>query len=240
MSRLASVWKKEFRSYWISPIAYIVIAVFLVLMNWLYFRGLFISNEASMRSFFGLLPWTYLFLIPALTMRQWAEEFRSGTIETLMTKPIREWEAVLGKYLASLAFLVVILLMTIPVAITVHFLSETGLDWGVLFANYLGALLLGAACLAIGGWIGSMTSNQIVAFILAVAVIFAAIMVGKEVVTLFAPTFLVPLLEYLGLESHYISIARGVIDTQDLIYYFSVVFLFAYLTVRSVESRKWS
>ncbi len=240
MTRVGAIWRKEFRDYWFSPIAYIVITVFLVLMNWLFFRGFYLLGEASMRGFFGLLPWAFLLLIPALTMRQWAEELRSGTLEVLMTKPVSEWEVVLGKYLAALSFLVVVLALTLSTPLTVAGLSQNGLDWGVLLTSYLGALLLGAAYLAMGGWVGSFTSNQIVAFILGVALIFVGIMVGEAIVTFFAPGFMVTFLEYLGLRYHFASIARGVIDTRDLIYYVSVIFLFLFLTVRAVESRKWS
>lgn len=240
MGKVAAIWRKEFRSYWFSPIAYIVITVFLVLMNWFFFRTFYLVGNADVRSYFGMLPWAFLFLIPAMTMRQWAEELRSGTIETLMTKPVSDWQVVLGKYLAGLSFLVIVLVLTISTPLTVAGMSQNGLDWGVLFTSYLGTLLLGASFLAIGGWAGSFTSNQIVAFIVGVAVIFAGIMIGEAIVTYFAPGFLVPTLEYLGLQRHFSSIARGVIDTRDIIYYLSVVFLFLYLTVRAVESRKWS
>lgn len=240
MIKVASIWRKEFRSYWFSPIAYIVITVFLVLMNWFFFRAFYLVGNADVRMYFVMLPWAFLFLIPALTMRQWAEELRSGTIETLMTKPVSDWEVVLGKYLAALSFLIIVLLLTVTTPLTVSGLSTNGLDWGVLFTSYLGTLLLGASYLAIGGWAGSFTSNQIVAFIIGVAVIFVAIMIGEAIVVFFAPSFLVNLLEYLGLQRHFTSISRGVIDTRDIIYYVSVIFLFLYLTVRAVESRKWS
>lgn len=240
MSSVAAIWRKEFRGYWFSPIAYIVITVFLVLMNWLFFRAFYLIGNADMRMYFSILPWAFLLLMPALTMRQWAEELRSGSIETLMTKPVREWEVVLGKYLAAISFLFLILALTITTPLTVTGISQNGLDWGVVLTSYLGALLLGAAYLAIGGWAGSFTSNQIVAFIIGVAVIFVAIMIGESLVTMFVPGFLVTSLEYLGLQRHFASIARGVIDTRDIIYYISVVFLFLFLTVRAVESRKWS
>lgn len=240
MTKVGAIWRKEFRSYWFSPIAYIVITVFLVLMNWFFFRTFYLVGNADVRGYFGMLPWAFLFLMPALTMRQWAEELRSGTIETLMTKPVTDWEVVLGKYLAGVSFLVIVLVLTVTTPLTVSAISTNGLDWGVLLTSYLGTLLLGAAYLAIGGWAGSFTSNQIVAFIVGVALIFVGIMIGERIVTMFVPNFLVTVLEYLGLQQHYSSISRGVIDTRDIIYYVSVVFLFLYLTVRAVESRKWS
>jgi ABC-2 type transport system permease protein len=240
MTRVAAIWRKEFRSYWFSPIAYIVITVFLVLMNWFFFRTFYLIGSADVRGYFGMLPWAFLFLIPALTMRQWAEELRSGTIEMLMTKPVTDWEVVFGKYLAGLSFLVIVLILTVTTPLTVSAISTNGLDWGVLLTSYLGTLLLGAAYLAIGGWAGSFTSNQIVAFIVGVALIFVGIMLGERIVTMFVPNFLVSVLEYLGLQQHYSSISRGVIDTRDIVYYISVIFVFLYLTVRAVESRKWS
>jgi ABC-2 type transport system permease protein len=241
MSKSMAIWRHEFRNYWYSPIAYIVITVFLVIMSWLFFKSFFIQQNADMSGFFGILPWAFLFLLPAVTMRQWAEERKSGTIELLMTMPISEREAVIGKFLASLSLLVVILLLTLPLTLSVAAISQNGLDGGQVAASYLGALLIGAAYLAIGGWASSFTENQIVAWILGMAFIFVLVIIGEGIVTFFLPGgFLVLLFDYLGLNQHYVSLARGVIDTRDLVYYFSVIFLFLYLTVRALESRKWS
>ncbi|MDQ3023084.1 MAG: ABC transporter permease subunit [bacterium] len=240
MSKVAAVWRREFKAFWFSPVAYIVIVVFLVVMSWVFFQYFFVQNDADMGQFFGLLPWAFLLILPALTMRQWAEERSSGTVELLMTKPVREWEAVFGKFLAGTCLLIAILLFTLPMTITVALLSQNGLDAGAVTASYLGALLLGMTYLAIGGWISALTNNQIVAFIISIGVIFLLIIIGEGFVTLRAPGFLVPVLEYLGLNKHYVSIARGVVDTRDLLYYFSMIFLFLYLTTRAVESRKWS
>jgi ABC-2 type transport system permease protein len=239
MSKLGAVWRKEFRGFWTSPVAYIVITVFLVISTWLFFKGFYLQGSADVNPFFALMPWTFLFLMPALTMRQWAEEKKTGTIESLMTLPVREWDVVLGKFLAVVSLLGVILLLTVPLTLTVATLSQNSLDWGVVPMVYLGTLLLGAAYIAIGGWVSSFTENQIVAFILGMALIFGLIMVGLPIVTMFAGP-LSPMFEYLGLATHYESIGRGVIDSRDLVYYGSVIFLFLYLTVRSVESRKWS
>jgi ABC-2 type transport system permease protein len=239
-SKVAAVWRKEFKSFWFSPVAYIVLVVFLVIMTWFFFRQFFIGNDANLTGFFGMLPFAFAFVLPSLTMRQWAEERSSGTVELLMTKPVREWDAVLGKFLASSTFLLIALLGTLPLTITVSFLSQNGLDNGAVALSYLGALLLGMSYLAIGAWVSSLTSNQIVAFILSFAFIFALILVGEAVVTFFTRGFFVPVLEYLGLNRHYVSMARGVLDTRDLLYYLSVIFLFLYLTTRAVESRKWS
>lgn len=240
MSKISAIWLKEFRTFWYSFIAYIVIAVFIGTTSWLYFRGLFVMNDANLGGFFASLPALFLLIMPALTMRQWAEEHKTGTIELLMTLPVREWELVLGKYLASVSFLVVLLLLTLPLTLTTAALSQNGLDWGVVITSYLGTLLMGAAYLAMGGWVSSFTTNQIVAFILGAALIGAAVLIGESVVTMFVSGWMSQLLSYLGLSQHFQSIMRGVIDSRDVIYYASIIFLFLYLTVRAVENRKWS
>lgn len=240
MSKISAVWGREFRAYWLSPVAYITLVVFLVVTTWLFFQFFFLADNADMGQMFTLLPWAFMFILPALTMRQWAEEKSSGTIELLMTKPLREHEAVLGKFLAAVSLLVCILALTLPLTITVAVLSQTGLDWGQIATSYLGALLLGMAYLAIGSWVSSFTQNQFVAFIAGFTIIFALVMVGEGFVTFRAPGFMVPWLEYLGLNRHYVSMARGVLDTRDLLYFASVVFLFLLFTTRAVERRKWS
>jgi ABC-2 type transport system permease protein len=238
MRNICAIAGREFRSFWYSPIAYIVLTVFLVITIYMFFLGYFLSGNANLTSYFSLLPWAFMLLLPALSMRMWAEELRAGTVELLMTKPVREWDVVLGKYLATVAFLLVTLLCTLPLAVTVHFTSQNGLDWGVVFTSYLGSLLLGMAYLGIGGWMSSYSRNQVVAFILGVALIFAMLIVGE--LSMFAPGWMTTILEGLGLSKHFASISRGVIDTRDLVYYATVIALSLYFTVRSVESRKWS
>lgn len=240
MNKITAIWGKEFHSFWYSPVAYIVINVFLVVLTWLFFSQLYLAKDANLTSFFGLMPMAFMFLMPALTMRQWAEERKTGTLEMLMTLPVREWEVVLGKYLSVLSLLAVILLLTMPTTICVALMSQNGLDWGVILTSYLGTFLFGAVVLAMGGWVSSFTENQIVAFILGLALAFVAIMIGSPLITYRAPGFLAPLATYLGLTNHYSGISRGVIDSRDIIYFATLMFLFLYLTVRSVESRKWS
>jgi ABC-2 type transport system permease protein len=209
----------------------------------MFFTPFFLVGSADMSSYFGFMPWYFLFLLPALTMRQWAEEQSSGTVELLLTLPVNEKDIVLGKFLASVSLLATILLLTVPLTLTVAALSQNGLDAGVVVANYLGAFLLGSAYLAIGGWVSSISTNQIVAFILSLAIIFLLIIIGEGMVTIFiskGANWLVPVLEYLGMRQHYTSMQRGVVDTRDLLYYASVIFLFLYLTSRAVASRRWS
>lgn len=237
MQKVLTIFKKEFKAYFLSPIAYVVITVYLVVSNFLFFQGFFLINQAEMRGYFGLLPWIFLFFIPAVTMRIWAEEKKVKTLELLLTWPLRDTEVVLGKFLACFAFLGVAVLLSVTVPITVAFLGNP--DPGPIIGGYIGSLLMGGAYLAIGLWVSSLTENQIVAFILGVVVTFVLFIVGNPFVTVVAPSFLVPLFNYLGLGNHFMSISRGVLDTRDVVYYLSIIGFFLFLNVRSLESRKW-
>jgi ABC-2 type transport system permease protein len=236
MRNVAAVTGRELRSYFNSPIAYIYTTVFLVFMGWFFFRGFFLAGEASMREFFTLLPWVFLFIIPAITMRLWSEERKLGTLEIIMTLPVRDEELVAGKFLAGLAFLSFTLALTAPLYLTVHLLGQP--DPGPVIGGYLGALLMGGAYLAVGLFCSSLTENQIVAFILGVVICFGLFIVGENFVIVSAPGFLAPILSALGLGAHYRSILRGVLDSRDLLYYLSVVFFFLYLNVKVLENRK--
>jgi ABC-2 type transport system permease protein len=237
MRNFYAIFKKEFKSYFNSPIAYIFITVFLVLSSWLFLRGFFIFGQANMRNFFGLLPWIFLFFVPAVTMRLWAEEKKLGTMEILMTLPVRDHEVVLGKFFASFCFLMLTIVLSFPLVITVAFLGDP--DGGPIIGSYLGVLLMGGAYLAIGIFVSSLTENQIIAFIISIVLIFALIIIGQDIVLFTVPNFLVPILSYISLEVHFDSITRGVIDSRDLIYYFSVIGFFLYLNVRKLETGKW-
>jgi ABC-2 type transport system permease protein len=237
MANVLTIFGKEFKSYFVSPIAYVFIMVYLVVTNFLFFQGFFLINQADMRGYFGLLPWIFLFFVPAITMRTWAEEKKMKTLEVLLTWPIRDAELVVGKFLAAFAVLALALALSITIPITILFLGNP--DVGAIVCSYFGALLMGAAYLAIGLWLSSITENQIVAFILGVVATFVLFIVGTPFVTMAAPAWLVPVLSYLGLGTHFDSISRGVIDSRDIIYYFSVIGFFLFLNVRSLESRKW-
>lgn len=244
MGRALTIYKKEFRQYFDSPIGYIFLTIFLAANSLLFFEvnKFYLINQAVVRPLFMFIPVLFLFFVPAVTMRLWAEERKAGTVEVLMTLPLRDWEVVIGKYLASLAFLVLALALTFTIPLSVSLLAAEGAkpDLGPVITSYLGSALLGAAFLAIGMWISSLTENQIVAFIISITAIFVLMIIGESIVTSFIPSLLVPVAEYLGLLHHFQSIARGVIDTRDLLYYLSIVGLFNYLTIRSIESRKWS
>jgi ABC-2 type transport system permease protein len=231
------LFKKELMSYFNSPIAYIFIGVFLVVGNWLFFKGFFIVGQASLRAYFNFLPWMFLFLAPAITMRLWSEEKRSGTIEFLLTLPVSDWQVVLGKFFGALAFLVISLLLSLTLPITVASLGN--LDWGPVIGGYLGAILLGAAYLALGLFISSLTKNQIIAFVLGLVASFVAFIISVDFVLIGVPQFLTPIFKFLGLGGHFYNIAKGVIDTKDIIYYSSFIFLFLWLNARVIESRGW-
>ena len=237
MKTILTIFWKEFRGYFNSPIAYIFIISFLVFTNWLFFKGFFLMNQSSLRSFFSILPWVFMFLAPAVTMRSWAEEKKLGTIELLMTLPVKDYEVVLGKFLASFIFLIVTLLCSIPLPLTVMLVGNP--DIGPIWGGYLGAFLMGGAYLAIGCFASSLTENQIVAFIIAIFLSFALLIIGENLVIMNLPAALVPVFTFLGLGAHFESIGRGVIDSRDIIYYISIIGFFLFLNGLSVESRKW-
>jgi ABC-2 type transport system permease protein len=238
MNAILGVFKREFRAYFNSPIAYVYITVFLAIVNWFFFRDFFLMEQATLRGFLEALPVYFLFFVPAVSMRLWSEERKLGTVELLLTLPVKDHEVVLGKFLAGLALLAVSLVLTFPLVITVKALGNP--DMGAIFASYLGGLLLGAAYLAIGFFVSSLTENQIVAFILGISFCFAFFIVGENLVLLSSSGFLVPILKFLGLGTHFQSIARGVLDSRDLIYYLSLIGFFLFLNVRSVAERRWA
>ncbi len=237
MQNITAILKKEFRSYFNSPIAYIFITFFLGISAWLFFQNFFLVNQAEMRGFFGLMPWIFLFFIPAVTMKLWSEEKKIGTIEILMTLPIRDYEVVVGKFLASFALLAVTVLLTLVIPFSI--MSVGNPDVGTLIAGYIGLLLMGAAYIAIGFFASTLTENQIIAFIIGIVVCLVLLLIGEDFVLFKTPNWLVPIFSYLGLGAHYSSILRGVLDSRDIIYYLSLIGFFLYLSTLAVESRKW-
>jgi len=236
MKNIGHIFWKEFKAYFSSPIAYIFIISFLVVANWLFFRTFFLSNQASLRTFFALLPWVFLFLAPSITMRSWAEEKKLGTIEMLMTLPVKDYEIVIGKFLSSFIFLVLTVSLTFTLPITVMLLGNP--DVGPLWGGYVGAFFLGGAYLAIGLFASSITENQIIAFIVSIFICFILLIVGESFVLINMPNKIIPLLSFLGLGAHFQSIGRGVIDSRDIIYYLSVIGFFLFLNQLSIERRR--
>lgn len=237
MRNVIAIGKKEFSSYFNSPIAYVFITAFLVVVNWLYFKLLFVNGQATMRPFFSLLPWMFLLLVPAITMRLWAEEKKLGTIEVLMTLPVRDIDVVLGKYLGSFAFLLLTIFLTGLIPITLSFIGDP--DTGPIFGGYIAAFFLGGAYLAIGIYFSSLTENQIVAFILSAIFCTIFLLIGQDFAVFNLPSFLIPFVKYLGLANHFDSISRGVVDSRDVLFYLSVIVFFLFMNIRALESRKW-
>jgi len=238
MRNIWVIFRKELRIFFDSPIAYIFIITFLAFSNWLFFRSFFFVGQISMRDFFFFLPWTFLVFIPTVTMRLWAEEKKIGTIEVLLTLPVKNYEVVGGKFFASFIFMLITLGLSFSLPLTLYLLGEV--DFGPIIGGYLGACFLGAAYLAIGLFVSNLAENQIVAFIIAAVLSFALFIIGENIVLATIPSSLVPLLSFLGLGTHFTSLQRGVIDTRDLVYYLSVIGFFLFLNIQSIEARKWS
>jgi len=230
MKQLRNTWvvaKRELASYFTSPLAYIFIIIFLVLAGFFTFNvgSFFDTNSASLGVFFQWHPWLYLFLVPAIGMRSWAEERRSGTIELLLTMPINASQAIIGKFLAAWIVLAVALALTFPMIITVNYLGDP--DNGVIISGYLGSFLLAGAYLAISNMTSAMTRNQIVSFIVSVVLCLFILLAGWSPVTStlvdIAPAWLVNTVRGFSVMPHVSALQRGVIDIQDICYFVSVV-----------------
>jgi ABC-2 type transport system permease protein len=232
-----ALFKKELWSYFNSPIAYIFIAAFLIVGNWLFFNSFFLAAQANMRSYFTLLPWMFLFLSPALTMRLWSEEKKSGTIEFLLTLPVTDWQVVLSKFFGSLSFAAITLLLSLSIPFSVAAIGN--LDWGPVLGGYLGGVLLAGAYIALGLFISGMTKNQIIAFVLSLAACFGVFVIGADFAVSGAPAALQPIMSFFGLGGHFDNISKGIIDSKDIIYYFSFIYFFLYLNTRVIEGREW-
>lgn len=226
-TQLKAIIQKELRIYFNSPIAYIFVVAFLGFTFWLFFRDFFLVGQAEVSYMFGILPWIYLFLIPAMTMRMWAEEKRGGTIENLLTSSTPLSISVSAKFLASMIFLLITLIATLPLPIIVSYLGD--LDWGATLTAYLGALLLGGGYISIGLLLSSITNNQIIAYIVSAIACFVLYIIAQPLVTISLPNYLIPVIDFISFGSHYDSIIRGVIDTKDLVYYLSFIIFMLYL-----------
>lgn len=222
------IFKREFKAYFISPIAYIVITIFLLIIGWLFFSTFFIQGQASLSRFFYMLPVTFSFIIPAVTMRLFSEEINIGTYELLLTLPVTFKDIIMGKFLAATAFIGVMLSPTIFYAIFTSFLG--GLDWGPVIGGYVGAILLAAAFCAIGLFASSLTRNQVVAFIISMTICFS-LSILTEYQLYFLPNWLldmVKVVQYISANYHFQNIAKGVLDTRDILYFLSVMFISLY------------
>lgn len=229
-----TVTAKELRTYFTTPIAYIVITVFLAITGWLFFSTFFLYGQAEMRGFFELLPFAFSFVVPAVTMRLFSEEKNTGSFEIIMTLPVSTVEILSGKILAGTLFTVIMILPTIVYAISISFIGD--MDPGPVFGGYFGAVLLGAAFSAIGVFSSSLTKNQIIAFIIGFAICLLLTLIGKFL--FFLPSGMVNVIEYIGAEYHFMNIARGVIDLQDIVYFLSVMAVAGIATHYVLEERR--
>jgi ABC-2 type transport system permease protein len=233
MKQIIYIFEKEFRTYFVSPIAYIVISIFLLVTGWFFFMTFFLFAQADLRNFFGLLPITFSFVIPAITMRLFSEELNVGSYEILLTMPVTFRQVVLGKFLASLVFVAALLIPTLAYPISVAFLGE--LDWGPVMGGYIGALLLGASFSAIGLFASSLTRNQIIAFITGMAICFILTLIDKML--FFLPQMLLGFLQYLGADFHFRNISKGILDSRDVLYFLSVSFVALYGTHLALQEK---
>jgi ABC-2 type transport system permease protein len=233
MRQATHIFKKEFTAYFVSPIAYIVISIFLLVTGWFFFTTFFLYNQANLRNFFALLPITFSFVVPAVTMRLFSEELNVGSYEILLTMPVTFLDVVLGKFLAAVVFVATMLIPTLAYPITVSFLGQ--LDWGPVVAGYTGAVLLGAAFSAIGLFASSLTRNQIIAFIIGMAICFGLTLIDKML--FFLPQSLLSFFEYLGADFHFENVSKGVIDSRDILYFLSVSFVGLYGTYLALQEK---
>jgi ABC-2 type transport system permease protein len=233
--------RRELAGYFATPVAYVFIVIFLVLAGALTFTmgNFFSRGQADLQPFFAFVPWLFLFLVPALTMRLWAEERRLGTIELLLTLPLPQWQAVVGKYLAAWAFCGIALALTVPLWITVNLLGRP--DNGVILSGYLGCLMVAGAYLAVGAAVSAMTKNQVIAFVLAVALCFLFAAAGSPVVTEFLSARLPVLAEVaraISVSDRFGGFTRGIIAARDLVYFASFIGFFLFLNAVVLDHRK--
>lgn len=232
MNLINVLFRRELKSYFTTPVAYVFIVVFLLLMGTFtfYLGGFYERGQADLAGFFNYHPWLYLFLVPAISMRLWAEERKSGSIELLLTLPISTWQAVLGKYLAAWAFTGIALFLTLPIWITVNYLGEP--DNGAILAAYIGSLLMAGGFLAIGSCLSAITRNQVIAFVITVVVCFGFLLAGFPMVldmfSGWAPQALIDGVASLSFLTHFSAIKKGVIDFRDLVYFALVIITFLY------------
>jgi ABC-2 type transport system permease protein len=224
MPQAIHIMNKELKDYFISPIAYIVISIFLLVTGWFFFTTFFLYNQADLRNFFNLLPITLSFVIPAVTMRLFSEEMNVGSYEILLTLPVTLQDIIVGKFLAGVVFVGAILVPTLCYPIFISFLGQ--LDWGPVIGGYVGALLLGAAFCAVGLFASSLTRNQIIAFIIGTIICFSLTLIDKML--FFFPQSLLGVIGYLGAGFHFQNISKGVIDSRDILYFLSVIFVGLY------------
>lgn len=239
---VVTITKRELSGYFLTPIAYVFIVIFLILNGvfTFYLGGFFDRGQADLATFFAFHPWLYLFLIPALTMRLWAEERKSGTIELLFTLPVTMLETVLGKFLATWIFTAVALALTFPIWFTASYLGDP--DHGVIAAGYIGSLLMAGGYIAIGSCISALTKNQVIAFVITIVVCLMFILSGFPLVLDFLddwlPAVILETVSSFSFLSHFEAIQNGVVDIRDLIYFFVLIALWLFANATVLEIKK--
>ena len=235
INNVQTIFIKELRSFFGSPVAYIVIVVFLALLGWFFWNDVFIVNLATLRPLFETTPFLLLFFAPAITMRLISEEKKIGTLELLITKPVSEFEIVAGKFLAGWVLVLIALVPTLSYYISLSALGD--LDIGPVIGGYLGLALVAAVYVSIGLFGSSLTENQVVAFIVSFLIVFVFFLLDK--ILIYMPVGVASVVEFLGTDYHFGNIARGVIDSRDVIYYLSLVAAFLTFSTVSLQRRKW-
>lgn len=242
MSRVWIIAKRELSGYFTTPIAYVFIVIFLFLNGvfTFYLGSFFERGQADLTTFFGFHPWLYLALIPALTMRLWAEERKAGTIELLLTLPVSMFEAVLGKFLATWIFTGVALALTFPMWLTVNYLGQP--DNGIILASYMGSLLMAGAYIAIGSCISAITKNQVIAFVITAVVCLIFLLSGFPLVLDFfsgwTPDILVRAISELSFLTHFDDISKGIIELRDVVYFVSLIVFWLFANAVLIEVKK--
>jgi len=237
MHNLRTIYIKEMKSYFNSPMAYIFLVIFAIINGYFFTRTFFLFNQSDMRSLFNIIPLVYIFFIPAVTMSLIAREKNLGTMEVISTLPIKDIDFVLGKFLSSLSLIIIGLGISL-----IHFFTltqvGTNIDYGAIFTGYLGLSLAGAVYCAVGTFASSVTDNQVVAFIIGIFIVIIFFLMDKML--MFVPISISGIIQFLSIDYHLSNISRGVIDSRNLIYFSSVIGFFLFMTVRILEIRKWN
>ena len=242
MNGVLAIMRRELRGYFSTPLAYVFIVIFLLLAGWFTFNfgNFYNGGQASLAAFFNYHPWLYLFLVPALSMRLWAEERKTGTIELLLTLPLELWHSVAGKFLAAWAFTALAVALTFPIWLTVNYLGKP--DNGVIVAAYFGSLMMAGGFLAIGSCVSATTNNQVIAFIITVVICFVVLMAGFQPLLSplvgWVPQTIIDAVASLSFLTHFASISKGVIDARDIIYFALLIGTFLYANVLVLHMKK--
>ena len=242
MNGLTTIFKRELRAYFATPVAYVFIVIFLVLAGvaTFYMGGFYERGQADLEPFFQFHPWLYMFLIPAISMRLWSEERKAGTLELLLTLPVPLAASVLGKFFAAWAFTALALLGTVPIWITVNYLGDP--DNTVILAGYLGSLLMAGGFLAIGACISALTKNQVIAFVVSFVICFAFNLSGFpmviDIISAWAPQAIVDVVSSFSFLTHFNSIVKGVIDVRDLVFFATLIAFWLYANVLAIQINK--